>query len=425
MSENKTNEAVAQKTEKVSFMDYVRVLGPGLVVSAVVIGPGSVTTASSMGANYAYQGLWLVLFACIASYFFQETAVRIVVHQKETVLSGMKHQLAPWVAKLICVLAFVMTMMAQAGNFVGAGMAMNYFVPALSVNAWACILIVLGLVMVFLKKDGLLDGFTKTLVFIMAVTFIITAVATHPSMSRIVGEGFSFRIPGGQIMLALGLVGTTIVPDTPLALSTLNQDKYWSPEGNLYGYSVNQKEKFARVDLIVSLIVTFLITSSIIICSATVLNPQGIKITAAADMAIQLTPILGRFAGILFSLGLWSAAFSSGSYRIQLMPKYFLDAFSLEGKTATTVYNVVALLAGVVPFLMLMIYSGNPVQLVIAGQVSVGLLVPFVAIALFILMNKKSYMGEHANNLGQNIAFLVVIAVTLGMAARTFINLIK
>jgi len=48
------------------------------------------------------------------------------------------------------------------------------------------------------------------------------------------------------------------------------------------------------------------------------------------------------------------------AHRIQLMPKYFLDAFSLEGKTATTVYNVVALLAGVVPFLMLMIF-GTPV----------------------------------------------------------------
>lgn len=422
MCEMKNTKGAAEN-RKVSIGDYIKILGPGLVVSAVVVGPGSVTTSSSMGATYAFQGLWLVIFSCIASYFYQEAAIRIVIYKQETVLSGMKHQLGAWTAKLVCILAFVMTMMAQAGNFVGAGMAMNYFLPIFSTNAWACILIVLGLVMVFLKKDGLLDGFTKTLVFIMAVAFIITAMAARPDIGRVITEGFRFEVPGGQVMLALGLIGTTIVADTPLALSTLNQDKYWDPKGKLFDYSLKQKERFARVDLIVSLCVTGLITMSIIICSATVLNPLGIEIKSASDMAIQLTPILGKYAGVLFSLGLWSAAFSSGAYRIKLMPQYFVDSFNLEGKTAKNVYNIMAFLAGAVPLLMLMLYSGNPIQLVIAGQVSVGILIPIVAITLFILLNKKDYLGEKKNSVVQNIAFLVVIAVTLGMAARTFLSL--
>ena len=407
MCEMKNTKGAAEN-RKVSIGDYIKILGPGLVVSAVVVGPGSVTTSSSMGATYAFQGLWLVIFSCIASYFYQEAAIRIVIYKQETVLSGMKHQLGAWTAKLVCILAFVMTMMAQAGNFVGAGMAMNYFLPIFSTNAWACILIVLGLVMVFLKKDGLLDGFTKTLVFIMAVAFIITAMAARPDIGRVITEGFRFEVPGGQVMLALGLIGTTIVADT---------------KGKLFDYSLKQKERFARVDLIVSLCVTGLITMSIIICSATVLNPLGIEIKSASDMAIQLTPILGKYAGVLFSLGLWSAAFSSGAYRIKLMPQYFVDSFNLEGKTAKNVYNIMAFLAGAVPLLMLMLYSGNPIQLVIAGQVSVGILIPIVAITLFILLNKKDYLGEKKNSVVQNIAFLVVIAVTLGMATRTFLSL--
>lgn len=88
--------------------------------------------------------------------------------------------------------------------------------------------------------------------------------------------------------------------------------------------------KMAHFDLVFGCIVTALITSAIVVCSATNLFPLGITVSSASDMAAQLTPILGRYAGILFSLGLWAAAFSSGLFRIELLPMLYNQATDQE-----------------------------------------------------------------------------------------------
>lgn len=411
-------------TKQKSALDYLKTVGPALIVSAVVVGPGSVTTASSMGANYGYIGIWLVVFSCIVSYFFQEAAVRVVVYKEESILSAVRHELNPGVSKLVFVLSYIMTLLAQAGNFTGAGMAMNYFLPQLSVIQWASLLVVLALIIVFLKKDGLLDNLTKTLVFLMVVAFIITAFASGPDVGIMIKEGFSFQIPGGKWMLALGLVGTTIVADTPLALSTLNKEKYCGSHSELAGLPKEEKAKRGRIDLAISLVVTGAITCSILICSATVLNPLGITISTAADMAIQLTPLLGTYAGVLFSLGLWAAAFSSGSYRMKLMPLYYADAWEVKEDEKAGTKKLISLFAGLIPLAILIIWGSNPVQLVIVVQTSIGLLLPIVTVVMGVLLNKKSYLKEHSNNMVQNIAFFVMAAVTTAMAIKTFIGLL-
>ena len=62
---------------KPSFGQYLKAIGPAIVISAVVVGPGSVTTASQMGANYGYQLLWVVVLAALAAFFYQLPALRI------------------------------------------------------------------------------------------------------------------------------------------------------------------------------------------------------------------------------------------------------------------------------------------------------------------------------------------------------------
>ena len=136
--------------------------------------------------------------------------------------------------------------------------------------------------------------------------------------------------------------------------------------------------------------------------------------------------VLGKYAGILFSLGLWAAAFSSGIYRINLMPRYYRDAWALneatDAKTKKSCF-IIQLLAGVIPFFILVIWGSNPVTLVILAQTVVGILLPIITIVLLVLMNNKKYLGNQSNNIPQNIALFITAAVTLAMTARTFINL--
>ena len=417
-------DSTASTQKQTRLIDYLKAIGPGIIVSAVVVGPGSITTTSSMGASFGYTGLWLIVFACIAGYFYQESAIRIVVYKQESVITAIRDNMSPTLAKIVFLLAYVMTLFAQAGNFMGAGMALNYFIPQLSIAAWAAVMIAVVLFLVFMRMESKFELLVKCLIFILAVSFIITAFAAKPDMAEVVREGFKFKIPGGQWMLALALLGTTIVADTPLSLSTLNRDKYCSPSSSMYMLSNIEKTRFAKVDPIVGLCVSGLITASVLVCSGAALHPLGITVNTAADMAVQLTPLLGNFAGVLFSIGLWAAALSPGSYRIKLMPLYFVDAWNIKEGASTVAKRIIQVMAGLVPLAILLIFNGNPVQLIIIAQTAVGLLLPIITIILGVLLNKKSYLGEQVNTLPQNIAYFIMAAVTTALAVRMFINIL-
>ena len=76
--------------KKLTFKDYLKAMGPGAIMSAAIIGPGTVTTASTQGASYGYTSLWILLLACLIAYFFQEPATRISIGCKESVMVGVK-----------------------------------------------------------------------------------------------------------------------------------------------------------------------------------------------------------------------------------------------------------------------------------------------------------------------------------------------
>ena len=144
--------------------------------------------------------------------------------------------------------------------------------------------------------------------------------------------------------------------------------------------------------------VTFLITGSIIVCSATVIHPTGKEITSAADMATQLVPLLGRFAGILFSIGLWAAAISSVLYHVSIHNTLFPTAFHVD-EDPKAKHNLAVVAAVVlIPVILIAFLGQSPVQLIIAAQALNGIALPMVCVICWILCNKKDLLGTYANN---------------------------
>ena len=129
------------EAKKPSAMDYLKAVGPAIVISAVVVGPGSVTTASSMGASYGYKLLWVIILAALASFFYQLPAIRVALAKEVTIMEAVRMRFGKIWAMVLYYCIMFGCLIFQAGNFTGAAMAMNYFVPQISLIAWAAIMI--------------------------------------------------------------------------------------------------------------------------------------------------------------------------------------------------------------------------------------------------------------------------------------------
>ena len=409
---------------KPSWVQYLKAIGPAIVISAVVVGPGSVTTASQMGANYGYQLLWVVVLAALAAFFYQLPALRMAISKECTILEAVRLRFGKVWALILYFCIMFGTLIFQAGNFTGAAMAMNYFVPQIPLVGWCAIMILIAFVLVWIGKYSILEDFTKVLVILMVVAFVITAFGSGPDPAAIVEEGFTFKIPNGDYFLVLAMLATTMVPDIPVSLSALHKQRYFKKDSFEASLPKENKLKLARFDLVFGSAVTALITSAIVICSATNLFPLGITVSSASDMAQQLTPILGRYAGILFSLGLWAAAFSSGLFRIELLPMLYNQATGQEEDMKAPRSRLFMILGAGVPLISVLLFGSSPAELVVMAQALNGLLLPIICAIIWRITADKKFMGEDANKVWLNVIFAVVQVVTILLAVRVFINLI-
>ncbi|MBR0441705.1 MAG: Nramp family divalent metal transporter, partial [Firmicutes bacterium] len=324
MSDQNNNTQVT----KPSFGQYLKAVGPAIVISAVVVGPGSVTTASSMGAQYRYTLLWAVVLAAVCAFFYQLPALQVGINKQTTVMEAVRQRFGKPMALVLFALLTTSAIIFQAGNFSGAALAMQFFFPNVSILVWDVIMILAAFILVWIGKYNILENFTKFLVIVMVGSFVITAFGSGASMGEVVSEGFSFKVPGGDFYLVLAMLATTMVPDIPVSLSALHKERYFRPGSFEASLPTNTKMKMARFDLAFGQIVTLLITAAIIVCAATTIYPG--TVSSGADMAKQLTPVLGRYAGVLFAFGLWGAAFSSGLFRIELLPLLFNQAIGKD-----------------------------------------------------------------------------------------------
>ena len=417
-------DATSPREKEFDFSDYLRAVGPAIVISAVVVGPGSVTTASTMGANYSYSMLWVVILASITAFFYQLPAISVTLTTGRGIMECVQMNYGKKVSLPFYSCLLFGTCVFQAGNFVGGAMAMNYLVPQIPLLIWTVILVLIGFCMVWIGKYNILENFTKVLVFIMVASFIITALGSAPSGNQIVSEGFAFRIPNGDYMLVLAIVATTMVPDIPISLSALIKNKYCNTTTRDGKLSLKDKKTLSKIDLVVGCSVTALITISIIVCSAANLFPKGITVSSAQDMAAQLTPILGRYAGILFSLGLWAAAFSSGMFRIQLMPMLYNQATGQEEDMSAKRSRVLMIITSAVPIIIVAIFGKAPASLIITAQAINGVLLPFICAVVWKISSDRKLLGDKANSVWLNVIFSLLMITTILLSVRTFLSII-
>lgn len=387
------------------FARIFRFIGPAIIIAASIIGPGTVTTASSTGASHGYALLWCSVVSAILAYILNEPGLRWTLKTRTTMLEGIR-AMNPILAKVTFVALFVGALAYQTGNYLGAAMAINLLVPAISVSGAVVLLAIFSVIIAFIGKYKILENVNTVLVAMMLFAFLITMFGSAPSVSSI-AQGLVPKIPEGGRILVLSLIGTTVCPDIPFAMSSLAKKRWVNGVDDL---------KPAHNDLKFNMVATGVITCAITICAATNLFPRGITVSSAADMAQALTPVLGTYAFVLFALGLWAAGFSSAIYMTSCIPPMMQESFGLDDDPKSVPNRICVLIIAAFPIIVTYAMGGTvPTAIIIAAQVLNTFILPLSVILITILANKKKVLGDCASSVRQNIAMAVVAIVVILM----------
>jgi NRAMP (natural resistance-associated macrophage protein)-like metal ion transporter len=374
--------------------NILRYIGPGFIVASVVLGPGSITISSKIGSEHGYAFLWVIVVAAISMIAYAGMSLRFGVVNKNSILEAIAGTYGRWFAALIGISAFLAASSFQFGNNLGVGLAMEG-ITGIPEWIWPLIFTPFGILLVFWAKNlyKILEKLMIAMVMIMVIAFFINLMLTDPDAGQIV-KGFiprSFAFENMDIIAAL--VGTTFVLHGAIYQSYLVQDKGLKESDMSHGL----KESGFGITILA------IITAMLVITSGAVLKPLNIVVNSAADMAVQLEVLFGKYAMIIFSLGLFAAAFSSLLVNAVMGGGLLSDGLGFGrsmNQKMPKIFTSIILLAGM---LVAVFFRGDTVYALVLASASSIFAVPLIATGIFLVLNNKKLMGRYRNNIWQNI----------------------
>lgn len=398
------------------FKNIFKNIGPGTLVAAAFIGPGTVTLCTLAGVNFGFNLLWAMLLSIIATIVLQEMAARLGIISQKGLSEVIREEIkTPFIRHFVTILILSAIVVGnasyEAGNISGGILGLETVfgksilnIGDLSINLMSWLIGVIAFVLLYIGNYKFLEKALVTLVLVMSASFLITAIVTKPNVLEMLKGMFIPRFPEKSLLTVIGLIGTTVVPYNLFLHASLVKER-WNKSEDL---------KLARKDTVVSIILGGLVSMAIIVSAAAI--PFG-DISNAADLAKSLAPLYGEFAKYFLALGLFAAGITSAITAPLAAAYVAKGCLGWKGDLKSKKFRIVWI---VILFLGVLFSSIGikPIEIIKFAQVANGMLLPVIAGILLWIMNKKSVLGSFINSKTQNILGFIILAITIFLGAK-------
>ena len=403
--------------------NWFKNIGPGPLVAAAFIGPGTVTLSTVAGVNFGYALLWAMVLSIIATIVLQEMSARLgIISQKglsEIIRTEIKQPLFKVLSIILILSAIVIGNTAyEAGNISGGVLGLeavlghhNLEIGSFSLNYFSVAIGLIAFTLLFIGNYKVLEKALVSLVVLMSIAFIVTAIITKPNLAEVFNGIFIPKFPDDSILIIIGLIGTTVVPYNLFLHASLVKEK-WKNKSDL---------KYARKDTIVAVVLGGIVSMCIIISAAAV---QSTEINNATDLAKALEPLFGSFSKYFLAIGLFAAGITSAI--TAPLAAAFVATGCLGWSTKMTSKKFRAVWMLILVFGVLSSSSGiKSIEIIKFAQVANGILLPVIAGFLIWIMNKHAVLGDYKNTLRQNIISIIILVITVFLGTKSILKVFE
>lgn len=405
---------------------FLGFLGPGLIAANAGNDAGGIATYASVGAQYGYELLWMLVLTTVSMAVVQEMCARMGAVTGQGLADLIRERFGVRGAAFAMLTLLVANGLITISEFVGIAAASQLFgvppwltVPLAAVGVW--LLVTCGsygwVEKVFLAMTGAFFAYP------------VAAVLAHPAWGLVLHDTLvpTFHWTSTYLLLFVGTVGTTITPYMQLYVQSSVAEK---------GVTM-ARYRAERLDTYVGAIFSDLIAAFIIIATgATVFvasHGAGVQLTDAQQAALALGPFLGRYAVVIFAVGLLGASLLAAAV-LPLSTAYTIcGAFGFERGVSFSWHDAPVfqgIFTGMLAFgAVVALVPGLPlIQLLIVVQVVNAILLPILLVFILRLVNDRRIMGKHVNGPVQNViawgTTLVLTGLCLILIASILLPLI-
>ncbi|MFN3326489.1 MAG: Nramp family divalent metal transporter [Bryobacteraceae bacterium] len=397
----------------VKFLAIMKKTGPGMILAASIVGSGELIATTTFGAEIGYVAMWIIILSCLVKPAIQAEMGRYTIATGETGLASFNLIPGPrwkvnWVVWAWAGMV-LLTLFQIGAMFSGVAEVMAMLFPAIPVNAWVLIILVVTLILLYGGGYGRVEKIATIKVGLFTLLTVLCAVVLTRMPQFFswgeIAEGFQFKLPSHGLATAIAVFGITGVGAAELFMYP-----YWCVEKG-YARSTGKRDgtvawrrrahgwiRVMNFDIIASMVVYTVATIAFYLLGAGILHPQGL-VPSAKEMIPTLsnmyTQTLGPWALWLFYAGAVATLYSTIFSATAANARVYADFCRLLGLYKTGDYRArVRYRQGFVCFLsvvpvILYLFFQSPVWMVKVGGVAQALMLPVIAIGVIYLRYRR------------------------------------
>ncbi|MFA6214955.1 MAG: Nramp family divalent metal transporter [Patescibacteria group bacterium] len=405
-------------------------LGPGFITGASDDDPSGIATYTQVGAQFGFGQIWSVIFLWPLMSAIQEMVGRIGMVAGRGLVGVIKNTYSKWVVYVFIILILIANTVNIGADLGAMAASTNLIVPQIPFPVLAIGYTVLILFLEIFLSYKVYAKILKWLalsLFSYLLTLIIVTSNWGEILARVLVPTI---ILSKEFVIALTAVfGTTISPYLFVWQSNEEVEEEISLGRNTLKkrLGATAKEiKTMRRDTLVGMAFSQIITFCIIGTAANTFFKNGIfDIQSTAQAAQALEPLVGRFASLVFSIGVVGTGLlavpvlsASAAYALaeafdwsEGLNKKFRQAHGFYG--IITISTLIGLLINFVGL--------NPIKALFWSAVLNGLVTPPLLAIILKTANNPKVMGKLTNKNLANILGYVTLICTTACAILIFV----
>src|SRR5215471_13340973 len=386
---------------------YLAFVGPAVVASIAYVDPGNFATNIQAGAKYGYDLLWVVLAANLIAMLFQAMSAKLGIVTGRNLAEMCRDEFPAPVAWVMWVVSELAAMATDLAEFLGGaiGLALLFQLPLLvGMAITACI--TYGILM--FERSGFrpIELIIGSFVGLIALCYLIQMFIAPVDWGAAAFHAVVPQIADGQaLLLAVGIIGATVMPHAVYLHSALTQARTTIPGDT----EKRRVLRFSNQEVVIALTVAGAVNMAMVMMASSAFHAGHSDVAEIETAYHTLTPLLGGAAASLFLLSLIASGVSSST--VGTMAGQMI----MQGFVGFRIPIAVRRLVTMVPAFVVVGMGVNATRALVLSQVLLSIALPLPMIALLWFTRRKDVMGEFVNGALTNAAAIVGAAAVLAL----------
>jgi Mn2+ and Fe2+ transporters of the NRAMP family len=388
-------------------LDFIKYIGPGLIVTVGFIDPGNWASNLMAGSRYGYELLFTITLSTIMLVILQHNAAHLGIATGYCLSEAAAIYLKPWLSKSVLMTAILAAVSTAMAEILGSAIALNMlFKIPIRIGSFMALILIIW--MLFTNSYKKLEKWIIGFVSLIGISFIIELAFVNVDWGEAVLSWIRPNFPKGSMPIVMSVIGAVVMPHNLFLHSEIIQSRQW----NLKNEEIIKKQlKYEFVDTLFSMIIGWAINSAMVLIAATTFFSNKITVTDLSQANQMLQPLLGKGAALVFAIALLFSGISSTITAGMASGSIFAGIYK-EPYDINDSHTKIGVGLTLISAFLIIFFISDPFKGLVYSQMFLSIQLPITVFLQIYLTSSKRVMGKYHNDRIYKI-ILGIIAVII------------